>query len=109
MLDWLKRRRPAEKIQLNLKEVRHTAKTGRDVQLYTYLDTRFADTVALTFAETEDLLGFTLPDPAGQRKDWWTSPDLQAARPRFSDAWLLANRTARPNLAALTVVFDRVA
>jgi hypothetical protein len=50
-----------------------------------------------------------LPDLARRREDWWTNPDPQAARPRFSDSWLLANRTARPNLMALTVVFDRVA
>jgi hypothetical protein len=55
------------------------------------------------------LLGFTLPDLARRREDWWTSPDQQVAQPRFSDSWLLANRTARPNLLALTVVFDRVA
>jgi len=111
MLDWMKWRRPAENIQLNLKPtgVRHSAMTGRYVPLYTYLETRFADTVVLTFAEIEDLLGFTLPDLARRREDWWTSPDPQAARPRFSDSWLLANRTARPNLMALTVVFDRVA
>jgi len=111
MLDWMKWRRPADKIQLNLKptEVRHSAMTGRYVPLYTYLEKRFADTVVLTFAEIEDLLGFTLPDLARRREDWWTSPDPQAAQPRFSDSWLLANRTARPNLLALTVVFDRVA
>jgi hypothetical protein len=26
---------------------------------------------------------------------------------RFADSWILANRTARPNLGALTVAFDR--
>jgi len=26
---------------------------------------------------------------------------------RFADSWILANRTARPNLRALTVAFDR--
>jgi hypothetical protein len=112
VLDWiLKRRRPTEKIQLTLKsaEARHSAMTGRYVPLYTYLENRFANTVVLTFAEIEDLLGFTLPDLARRREDWWTNPDPQAARPRFSDSWLLANRTARPNLMALTVVFDRVA
>jgi hypothetical protein len=110
VLDWMKWRRPAEKIALNLKpaEARHSAMTGRYVPLYTYLEKRFADTVVLTFAEIEDLLGFALPDLARRREDWWTSPDPQAAQPRCSDSWLLANRTARPNLMALTVVFDRV-
>jgi hypothetical protein len=32
----------------------------------------------LTFAEIEDLLGFTLPDLARRREDWWTNPDPQA-------------------------------
>ena len=32
--------------------------------LYEYLDNRYANTVVLTFAQIEDLLGFTLPDPA---------------------------------------------
>lgn len=111
MLDWLKWRRPAaEKLQLKLESPDHRpALTGRYVPLYTYLEKRFADTVVLTFAEIEDLLGFTLPEPARRREDWWTSPDPQAARPRVSDSWLLAHRTARPNLMALTVVFDRVA
>jgi len=81
--------------------------TGQYVPLYTYLENRFANTVVLTFAEIEDLLGFRLPDPARVREDWWTSPDAGAARPRLCDSWLLANRTARPNLRALTVVFDR--
>jgi len=111
VLDWMKWRRPAEKLQLNLKspEVHRPAMTGRYVPLYTYLEKRFADTVVLTFAEIEDLLGFTLPEPARRREDWWTSSDPHAARPHVSDSWLLANRTARPNLQASTVVFDRVA
>ena len=111
MLDWMKWRRPTEKVRLNLEPARvpQSAVTGRYGPLYTYLEKRFADTVVLTFAEIEDLLGFTLPDLARRREDWWTSPDQQVAQPRFSDSWLLANRTARPNLMALTVVFDRVA
>jgi len=82
-------------------------KAGKYVPLYTYLENRFANTVVLTFAEIEDLLGFTLPDLARVREDWWTSPDPHGATPGFSDSWILANRTARPNLLALTVVFDR--
>jgi hypothetical protein len=80
---------------------------GKYVSLYTYLENRFANTVVLTFAEIEDLLGFTLPELARLREDWWTSPNPDPAWPRFSDAWILANRTARPNLLALTVVFER--
>jgi hypothetical protein len=99
MLDWMKWRRPTEKINLNLRpaEVHHSPMTGRYVPLYTYLENRFANTVVLTFAEIEDLLGFTLPDLARRREDWWTNPDPQAARPRFSDSWLLANRSTEPD------------
>jgi len=81
--------------------------TGKYVSLYKYLDGRFADRVVLKFTEIEDLLGFALPDLARVSEEWWTSPDPGAASPRFSDSWILAKRTARPNLLALTVVFDR--
>jgi hypothetical protein len=80
---------------------------GRYAAFYTYLENRFANTVVLTFAEIEDILGFTLPDLARLREDWWTNPDADTAWPQFSDSWILANRTARPNLQALTVVFER--
>ena len=43
---------------------------------------RYANTVVLTFAEIEDLLGFTLPDPARLHSEWWTSPDPNSDRPR---------------------------
>jgi hypothetical protein len=76
---------------------------GEYLSLYTYLAKRYADTVVLTFGEIEDLLGFTLPDPARLRQDWWTNVDPGAQ----ADAWMLANRTARPNLMAQTVVFER--
>jgi hypothetical protein len=109
MFDWIKRRQstvqswpePDDRI------VHQSAAAGRYEPLYKYLETRFANTVVLTFAEIEDLLGFALPDVARRREEWWTSPDPQAPRPGFSDAWILAHRTARPNLMALTVVFDR--
>jgi len=81
--------------------------SGKYVVLYKYLEKRYANTVVLTFAEIEDLLGFSLPDLARQREDWWTQPDRGTTRPRYSDSWVLANRTARPNLLARTVVFER--
>jgi hypothetical protein len=81
--------------------------SGKYLSLYKYLDGRFADRVVLKFTEIEDLLGFALPDVARVSEDWWTVPDLSAASPRFSDSWILAKRTARPNLLALNVVFDR--
>lgn len=109
MLDWMKKRRPAHD-----EPERDTAKDqrpfmfGKYLSFYTYLDRRYADAVVLTFAEIESLLGFSLPDGARSSEGWWTIPDSAAARPRFSDSWILANRTARPNLLARTVAFDRV-
>jgi hypothetical protein len=79
--------------------------TGKYVKLYTYLQGRYADTVVLTLAEIEDLLGFSLPDQARLRNDWWT--DIRTAG--HSDSWILARRTAVPNLLAKTVVFERAA
>ena len=81
--------------------------SGKYLVLYTYLKNRYANTVVLRFAEIEDLLGFSLPDLARRREDWWTKPDRGTTRPHYSDSWTLANRTARPNLLAGTVVFDR--
>ena len=83
------------------------AMSGKYLSLYKYLDGRFADRVVLKFTEIEDLLGFKLPDLARVSEEWWTKPDTTSAPPRFSDSWILAKRTARPNLLALTVVFDR--
>jgi hypothetical protein len=83
--------------------------SGKYLSLYTYLDGRFADRVVLTFTEIEDILGFALPDTARTSADWWTAPDTSAPQPRCSDSWILAKRTARPNLLAHNVVFDRAA
>jgi len=76
--------------------------------LFKYLDARYADTVVLTFAQIEDLLGFKLPDQARLRAQWWADGE-HAAGSGYSDAWVLASRTAVPNLAAQIVVFDRAA
>jgi hypothetical protein len=111
MRAWIERRRAAEQSEPEPEpdsaKRQRAALAGKYVLLYTYLENRFATSVVLTFSEIEDLLGFTLPDLARAREDWWTSPDPSTARPRFSDSWILANRTARPNLPALTVAFDR--
>jgi hypothetical protein len=80
----------------------------RPTGLYEYLENRYADTVVLTFGQIEDLLGFSLPDLARTDQEWWTSADLSTTETRCSDAWTLASRTARPNLMAKTVVFERV-
>jgi hypothetical protein len=57
--------------------------------------------------EIEDLIGFPLPELARASTDWWTRPDPGATHLRFADSWILAKRTARPNLRALTVAFER--
>jgi hypothetical protein len=76
--------------------------------LYRYLDNRFADTVVLTFAQVEALLGFTLPDLARRSLDWWAGPDADAIPSSQSRSWLEASRTATANLRAQSVTFERV-
>ena len=76
--------------------------------LYRYLDNRFADTVVLTFAQIEALLGFTLPDLARLRPDWWATPEANAIPSSQSRSWVEASRTATPNLRAQSVLFERV-
>jgi len=78
------------------------SKAGKYRFLYEYLENRYATTVVLTFAEMESLLGFSLPDVARTDKEWWTLSDV-SSRP-----WTLASRTAKPNLLAQNVVFERV-
>jgi hypothetical protein len=111
MLEWMKRRQSRVRIQpasvVETAKVQRPVMSGKYLSLYKYLDGRFADRVVLKFTEIEDLLGFALPDLARVSEDWWTTPDPSAASPRFSDSWILAKRTARPNLLALTVIFDR--
>jgi hypothetical protein len=112
MLDWIKRRVPAA---FDLREPDHPeppkpppgrVMSGEYRLLYKYLKDRYADTVVLTFAEIEDLLGFRLPDQARLSREWWTNPDTNVAGSNYSDSWILASRTAAPNLSARTVVFE---
>jgi hypothetical protein len=84
-------------------------KSGPYRQLHEYLRKRYADTVVLTFDQIEDLLGATLPAEAWSDQDWWSRTTVIATDAQCSDAWVLANRTARPNLRARIVVFDRIA
>jgi hypothetical protein len=112
MLNWIKRRRLIASAQpethaATKKPHAHTM-TGKYLLLYTYLDARYADTVVLTFAEIEDLLGFTLPARARLNQEWWTKIETDAAGYAHSDCWILASRTATPNLQAQVVVFDRL-
>jgi hypothetical protein len=75
--------------------------------LQQHLEGRYADTVVLSMGQIEDLLGFALPAHARTDPDWWTNAGGDLA-PQ-SDAWRSAHRTARPNLKAGNVVFDRIA
>ena len=81
---------------------------GKYKALYEYLENRYANTVVLTFAQIEDLLGFTLPDSARVDHEWWANNDPNDNTPHpHSRSWTLASRTATPNLQAQTVVFER--
>ena len=80
---------------------------GKYQSLYQYLTNRYANTVVLTFAQIEDLLGFTLPDSARVDQEWWANEDQNDTRPPHSRSGTLASRTATPNLQARTVVFER--
>jgi len=119
MLDWLKRRASTESPRREARPVssvnsgsgdavkpQRRVMSGTYVLLYKYLENRYADTVVLTFAEIEDLLGFALPEQARLHREWWTSAQTEAGS-NYSDSWVLASRTAVPNLIARTVVFER--
>ena len=77
------------------------------LSLHKYLDNRFADKVVLTFAQMEDLLGFSLPDPARRRREWWANDDASNTATAHARSWTQASRIATPNLLAQTVAFDR--
>jgi hypothetical protein len=76
--------------------------------LHAYLNGRYADTLVMTFSEIEDLLGFALPVAARVREEWWTDDTADGAESPQSHAWTHAGRTAKPNLFARTVLFERV-
>jgi hypothetical protein len=80
---------------------------GNGELLFKYLAGRYANRVVLTFSEIEDLLGFALPDQARRQREWWTNTATNADQLNYADSWMLANRTASPNLLAQTVVFER--
>jgi hypothetical protein len=116
MLDWLKKRgsteshrreaRPGNSGNSDAPKSPARVMSGTYLLLYKYLENRYADTVVLTFAEIEDLLGFALPDQARLHQEWWTRAEVNGG-PNYSDSWILASRTAVPNLMARTVVFER--
>jgi hypothetical protein len=80
---------------------------GQYRPLHKYLDDRYADTVVLKFTEIEDLLGFTLPDVARVQQEWWANGDADSAPSAQARSWTKARRTAKANLSAQTVVFER--
>jgi len=112
MLEWLWKRRSSTADPPRIFGEMCTLPSGRMsgpyLLLYTYLDQRYADTLVLTFAQIEDLLGFALPDLARSQNEWWTRAGEQTEKSPCSDAWVLAGRTAAPNLTARTVAFERV-
>jgi hypothetical protein len=72
-----------------------------------YLEKRYADSMVMTFAQIEALLGFPLPEAARLDPAWWTGAAADAgAHPQWR-AWTGASRTATANLGAQTVRFDR--
>jgi hypothetical protein len=72
-----------------------------------YLSDRYADRLVLTFAQIEDLVGFSLPEAARASPAWWAELDPGAGRSAQADAWAQAGRTATVNVPAQTVVFER--
>ena len=87
MLKWLMRRPPtthrsAEPDPAGTAAVRSEPSTP----LHKYLADRYADTVVLTFAEIEDLIGFALPARARLSAEWWSAPDPDVTRSSFTDA-----------------------
>jgi hypothetical protein len=112
MLEWMYKRTPRKahepKTDAHAAKPHRSNKAGKYRLLYEYLENRYSNNVVLTFGQIEDLLGFTLPDPARIDKEWWTTTDMNVGEARCSDAWTLARRTATPNLLAQNVVFERL-
>jgi hypothetical protein len=115
MWNWIRRRStslataPAVAVaDLPLPASRGRLKTGPYRLLHDYLRDRFADSVVLTFQQIEDLLGSPLPAEALNDTQWWSRTVVNASDPQCSDAWVLANRTAQPNLQAKIAIFDRI-
>lgn len=77
------------------------------LSLHKYLDDRYANTVVLTFAEIEDLLGHTLPALARIQQEWWADAGADSTPSAQARSWTQASRTAKPNLLAQIVVFER--
>ena len=112
--DWMNRwrRRPAlgtePSTPVEAPQPHKRRMSGKYLSLYAYLENRYADTVVLTFDQIESLLGFSLPEGARTHGEWWTSAGDGTPTSGHDDAWVLASRTAMPNLQARIVTFERV-
>jgi hypothetical protein len=82
---------------------------GKYFALYRYLANRYADVTVLTFQQIEDVLGFALPPVARTQQAWWLNAAGTVDTTSYAAAWILAGRTATPNLQTKTVVFERTA
>ena len=107
MLNWMKRRGPVTCVARTRESEPQPVMSSKYPFLYKYLHDRYADTVVLTFAQIESLLGCALPDQARLNQQWWTNAVVPAAGRNYSDSWTLACRVATPNLLAQTVTFAR--
>ena len=88
------------------KVVDGSGSTGEYRLLYKYLHDRYADRVVLTFSEIESVVGFALPAAAFVDPAWWLASTTGERTPQ-SDAWISAERTAKANLPARSVLFER--
>jgi len=109
MLNWMKRRGPITYLSRERDVKPRPVVSGKYLQLYEYLQNRYAETVVLTFEQIESLLGFPLPDQARLNGQWWTDAAVTAPGADYSDCWILARRVATPNLLAQIVAFERLA
>ena len=110
---WLRRwlgKGPAERPARALPPIQSagTVTAGKYEGLYHYLEKRYANSVVLTFAQIEDLLGFRLAESARVDPGWWSNDDRHDPRLDQSRAWRRASRTAKVNLGAQTVLFERI-
>ena len=108
MWRWLKRRSmvPRAESAPTSTAPQRRRQAGAEQLLFDYLEERYAQTVVLTFEQIEDLLGTGLPEPARRDGGWWLEPETGTAG--GTRTWTLAGRTAKPNLQAQTVTFERV-
>jgi hypothetical protein len=108
MFNWMKRPiKATSRLDLTSSVDPHED-TGEYRLLYKYLRDRYADSVVLTFAQIEDLLGFSLPDAARRHEAWWGTAGPDTDPSKQSASWTRASRAAAVNMAAQIVVFDRL-